>query len=73
MMPGVRGFDIVEALRADAVTRAVPLMVLTAKELTVADKQALKGHVAAIFRRQSVAGAELVDWIRELVARRRQS
>jgi hypothetical protein len=48
-------------------------MVLTAKELTVADKRALNGHVAAIFQRQSVAGTELVDWIRELVAKRRQT
>jgi signal transduction histidine kinase/DNA-binding response OmpR family regulator len=73
MMPRVTGFDVVEALRADETTRSIPVMVLTAKELTVADKQALNGHVAAIFQRQSVAGAELVGWIRELVAKRRQS
>jgi signal transduction histidine kinase/DNA-binding response OmpR family regulator len=73
MMPRVTGFDVVEALRADETTRPIPVMVLTAKELTVADKRALNGQVAAIFQRQSVAGAELVAWIRELVAKRRQS
>jgi signal transduction histidine kinase/CheY-like chemotaxis protein len=72
MMPRVTGFDVVEALRADETTRSIPVMVLTAKELTAADKRALNGHVAAIFQRQSVAGTELVDWIRELVAKRRQ-
>jgi CheY-like chemotaxis protein len=72
MMPRVTGFDVVEALRADETTRSIPVMVLTAKELSVADKQALNGQVAAIFQRQSFAGAELVEWIRELVAKRRQ-
>ena len=73
MMPLVTGFDVVEALRADESTRSIPVMVLTAKELTVADKRALNGHVAAIFQRQSVAGPELVDWIRGLIAKRRQT
>ena len=72
MMPRVTGFDVVEALRADESTRSIPVMVLTAKELTAADKRALNGHVAAIFQRRSVAGTELVDWIRELVSKRRQ-
>jgi len=72
MMPGVTGFDVVEALRADKTTRSIPVMVLTAKELTGADKRALNGHVAAIFQRRSVAGTELVDWIQALVAKRKQ-
>jgi CheY-like chemotaxis protein len=73
MMPVVTGFDVVEALRTDESTRSIPIMVLTAKELTTDDKRALNGHVAAIFRRESVAGAELVEWIRGLVAKRRPS
>jgi CheY-like chemotaxis protein len=73
MMPRVTGFDVVEALRADETTRSIPVMVLTAKELTAADKRALNGHVAAIFQRGSVAGTELVGWIRGLVAKRRQT
>ena len=73
MMPRVTGFDVVEALRADDATSSIPIMVLTAKTLTLDDKRALNGHVAAIFQRQSVAGAELVDWIRGVVAKKRQS
>ena len=73
MMPLVTGFDVVEALRSDETTRSIPVMVLTAKELTAADKRALNGHVAAIFQRRSVAGTELVDWIRGLVAKRHQT
>ena len=71
MMPEVTGFDVVEALRTDDATRSIPIMVLTAKNLTKDDKAALNGHVAAIFQRNSVAGAELVEWLRGFVAKRR--
>jgi CheY-like chemotaxis protein len=72
MMPGLTGFDVVEALRADEATRSIPIMVLTAKVLTEDDKTALNGQVAAIFERNSVAGTELTAWLRSIVARRRE-
>jgi CheY-like chemotaxis protein len=72
MMPGLTGFDVVEALRADQATRSIPIMVLTAKTLTEADKKALNGQVAAIFERNSVAGTELTAWLRSIVAKRRE-
>jgi hypothetical protein len=46
-------------------------MVLTAKTLTKSDKKALNGQVAAIFKRDSVAGTELTAWLRNIVAKRR--
>ena len=67
VMPGVSGFEVVEQLRADEKTRTIPIMVLTAKTLTADDKLSLNGHVAAIFQRNSVAGAELVEWLRGIV------
>jgi hypothetical protein len=42
-------------------------MVLTSKELTRADKKALNGCVAAVFQRNSLAGSELVAWLRGFV------
>jgi signal transduction histidine kinase/CheY-like chemotaxis protein len=71
VMPDVTGFDVVEALRADEATRSIPIMVLTAKDLNDDDKRALNGNVAAVFQRNSVGGAELVEWLRGLVAKRR--
>jgi PAS domain S-box-containing protein len=70
MMPDLNGFDVVEALRAEEATRSIPIMVLTAKELTEDDKKALNGQVAAIFQRNSVAGTELIAWLRGIVAQR---
>jgi CheY-like chemotaxis protein len=70
MMPDLTGFDVVEALRAEEVTRSIPIMVLTSKTLTENDKRALNGQVAAIFQRNSVAGTELTAWLQGIVAKR---
>jgi CheY-like chemotaxis protein len=71
IMPDVTGFDVVEALRGDEVTQSIPIMVLTAKTLTSDDKRALNSQVAAIFERNSVAGTDLIAWLRDIVAKRR--
>jgi signal transduction histidine kinase/CheY-like chemotaxis protein len=68
MMPDVNGFAVVEALRADPATRHVPIMILTARNLTAADKRQLNGHVSTILSRGSTAAADLVEHLRELVA-----
>ncbi|TMD01491.1 MAG: response regulator, partial [Chloroflexi bacterium] len=70
MMPGLTGFDVVESLRAQEVTRSIPIMVLTAKTLTEDDKRNLNGEVAAIFQRNSVAGTELTGWLRRILAKK---
>ena len=70
MMPGLTGFDVVESLRAEEVTRSIPIMVLTAKALTEDDKRTLNGEVAAIFQRNSVAGTELTGWLRRILAKK---
>jgi CheY-like chemotaxis protein len=70
MMPEVTGFDVVEALRADADTREIPIMVLTAKDLTDADKQQLNGHVSAVLSRRSTGTADLLGQLRHVIASR---
>ena len=68
MMPDVTGFDVVEALRDRAPTRAIPIMVLTAKTLTESDIRQLNGHVSTILRRGSTCAAGLLGLLREVVA-----
>jgi signal transduction histidine kinase/CheY-like chemotaxis protein len=67
MMPDVNGFTVVQALRADPSTRHVPIMILTARNLTAADKRQLNGHVSTILSRGSTAATDLVDHLRQLV------
>jgi CheY-like chemotaxis protein len=67
MMPKVSGFDVVEAIRSDESTRSIPIIILTAKQLTEDDKKQLNGSVAAVFERESLAGPELIEWLHQLV------
>jgi CheY-like chemotaxis protein len=69
MMPDVTGFDVVEALRADASTASLPILVVTAKDLTVADKKQLNGRVSTILSRRSTGAAELLPLLRQIVSK----
>jgi signal transduction histidine kinase/CheY-like chemotaxis protein len=66
MMPGVSGFDVVETLQADADMRRIPIMILTAKNLTAAEKRQLNGHVAAILSRSTTGAADLIGRLERL-------
>ncbi|MEO6519786.1 MAG: response regulator, partial [Pseudoxanthomonas sp.] len=44
MMPTVSGFDVVEALQHDQETARIPVLVVTAKDITVLDRATLNGH-----------------------------
>jgi CheY-like chemotaxis protein len=68
MMPDVSGFDVVEALRSDKSTLGMPIMVLTAKDLTEADKRQLNGRVSSILQRGSTGASDLVTLLRQAVA-----
>jgi signal transduction histidine kinase/DNA-binding response OmpR family regulator len=70
MMPEVTGFDVVEALRADAATRETPILVLTAANLSEADKRMLNGRVSDILKRGSVATSDIVGLLKRVVAHR---
>jgi CheY-like chemotaxis protein len=48
MMPGVTGFDVVEALSAFPTTTGIPIIVLTAQDLSPADRSRLNGYVSTI-------------------------
>jgi CheY-like chemotaxis protein len=43
VMPGISGFEVVRILKADLYTRAIPVLVVTAKDITPKDKKALRG------------------------------
>jgi PAS domain S-box-containing protein len=73
MMPGVNGFDVVEALNEHADTARIPIFVVTAKQITAEDRTRLNGYVMAIMEkaefdrdrftaevRRAMSGRELV-------------
>jgi signal transduction histidine kinase/CheY-like chemotaxis protein len=63
MMPQVSGFEVVEALRADARTQHTPILVITAKDVTDEDKRRLNGSITAILQKGTFAAVDLVSWL----------
>jgi CheY-like chemotaxis protein len=69
MMPEVTGFDVVDALRDDPAVRDIPVIVVTAKDITDEDKAQLNGRVAAIVQKGTFSRPELIEWLRRVIPR----
>jgi CheY-like chemotaxis protein len=72
MMPEMSGFQVIERLIADPATRGIPIVVLTAAELTDDERVRLRRQVASIGEKGNVTEAELVAAI-DAVARKESS
>jgi CheY-like chemotaxis protein len=69
-MPEVSGLDVIAALKGDAATRDIPILILTARNLTAADKAVLNGRVAAVLRKRELAAVDLLALLDEALQRR---
>ena len=67
MMPVMDGFEFVAELRKNEAWRQVPVLVVTAKEITAEDRVRLEGHVSRILQKGSFGQQELVREVRKLV------
>jgi len=73
MMPDMDGFEFLAELQRREAWRKVPVVVVTAKDLSVTDKLRLEGHVQRIFRKGNYVKEELLGEVRGLVQRRQPS
>jgi signal transduction histidine kinase/DNA-binding response OmpR family regulator len=69
MMEGMSGFEVAAALNGDPGTAHVPIVVLTAKDLSPDDRVALQGRIASLVQKGQSVPARLVAAIRELESR----
>ncbi len=53
MMPGMDGFQVIETLKADPELQMIPIIVLTAKELTVKERERLSGNIDNVLQKGS--------------------
>jgi signal transduction histidine kinase/DNA-binding response OmpR family regulator len=68
MMPVMDGFEFLMELRRIEAWRAIPVVVVTAKELTQEDRSRLSGCVNSIIEKGACTQAELLEQVREMVA-----
>jgi len=68
MMPEMDGFEFMDALRRDGQRPRVPVIVITAKDLTEEDRRRLNGGVERIIQKGATSPAEVLDQVRSLMA-----
>jgi PAS domain S-box-containing protein len=66
-MPEMDGFEFLEALRARAEWRTIPVVVVTARELAEADRRRLTGMVERIVEKGTYGREQLLEEVRALV------
>jgi CheY-like chemotaxis protein/anti-sigma regulatory factor (Ser/Thr protein kinase) len=68
MMPEMDGFEFAARVRQHPEWRAIPIVVMTAKELTANDRLRLNGYVETILSKASHSREGLLRQVRDLVA-----
>jgi PAS domain S-box-containing protein len=69
MMPRMDGFELIGALRSTTLWRTIPIVVLTAMDLTAADRLRLNGYVERVLQKGAYHHDELLGDVRDLVLR----
>jgi CheY-like chemotaxis protein len=70
MMPDVSGFDVVEALSEHPETARIPILVVTAKQVTAEDRVKLNGFVATIMEKAGFSRQRFAAEVRRAMAGR---
>lgn len=63
MMPEIDGFGVLEALRADKELEGIPVVVVTAKELTPAERARLSGHIRLLLQKGTFTDEDLLHQV----------
>jgi PAS domain S-box-containing protein len=70
MMPELNGFDVVQALSKDPGTSRIPIVVVTAKQITPEDRSRLNGYVTAIMEKGEFDPDRFAAEVRRATSRR---
>jgi threonine synthase len=62
-MPGIDGFGLVEELKLDPRTKDIPVVVVSAKDITNDERKRLNGHVQALYQKGSLPPRRFVDQV----------
>ncbi len=67
MMPEMDGFEMINQLRQRQEWQQIPVIVITAKDLTEADRQQLNGYVEKIIQKGAYKRQDLLQEVRQLL------
>jgi threonine synthase len=66
-MPGIDGFGLVEELRLDPRTKDIPIVVVSAKDITPEERKRLNGHIEAVYQKGSISSRKFVDEVIQVI------
>ena len=61
MMPDADGFEVIQWMKADAELSHVPIVVVTAKELTAREREQLEGQVDLLLQKGSALDDAFIE------------
>ena len=67
MMPEMDGFEFMEALRRRGNEKRIPVIVITAKDLTEEDRRRLNGGVERIIQKGATSPTEVLELVRSIL------
>jgi threonine synthase len=67
MMPEMDGFAVLDQLKAKPETASIPIIVVTAKELTNEEKSRLKGQIQALMQKGDFLSDEFLEEVSSLI------
>jgi threonine synthase len=68
MMPEVDGFTVLSEMKEDEKTADIPVVVITAKELTPQEQRRLSGHVESLLQKGSYMDLDMLDDLVDVLA-----
>ncbi len=62
-MPGMDGFGLIEELKLNPRTKDIPVVVVSAKDITPDERKRLNGHIEAVYQKGSLPARKFVDQV----------
>lgn len=65
MMPEISGFDVVEALKQDVALASIPIIVVTAKQISAEDRKRLNGDVRKVIEKSEFKHVTFIEEVKK--------
>jgi CheY-like chemotaxis protein/anti-sigma regulatory factor (Ser/Thr protein kinase) len=69
LMPGMNGFEVLDQLAQSPVTRQLPIMIFTVKQLMAEEKQRLQGRIAQLAQKTTVSQQDVATLVKDALRR----
>ncbi len=73
MMPGIDGFGLVEELKLDPRTKDIPIVVVSAKDISPEERKRLNGHIQAVYQKSSLPARKFMEQMVQVIEEDKKS